>query len=118
MVSLVNEPPNYLSLFDDWPDKVTISKQKNLKKNCIHLFAKNADELFTQLPLLKKELVDNGMIWVSWPKKASKVPTDITEDVIRNFALQIGLVDIKVCAVDATWSALKLVIPVAQRKKQ
>jgi hypothetical protein len=56
------------------------------------------------------------MIWVSWPKKASKVVTDITEDVIRNFALKIGLVDIKVCAVDEIWSGLKLVIPVKDRK--
>jgi hypothetical protein len=55
------------------------------------------------------------MIWVSWPKKASKMPTDITEDIIRNFALQTGLVDIKVCAVDDIWSGLKLVIPVKDR---
>lgn len=56
------------------------------------------------------------MIWVSWPKKASKVQTDITEDVIREFALKIGLVDVKVCAVDSVWSGLKLVIPVKDRK--
>jgi hypothetical protein len=55
------------------------------------------------------------MIWVSWPKKASKVPTDITEDIIRNYAIEIGLVDIKVCAVDETWSGLKLVVPVKDR---
>ena len=58
----------------------------------------------------------DGMIWVSWPKKSAKVETDITEDVIREFALSIGLVDIKVCAVDEMWSGLKLVIPVAMRK--
>ena len=52
----------------------------------------------------------DGFIWVSWPKQASKVPTDITEDVIRAVALPLGLVDVKVCAVDATWSGLKLVI--------
>ena len=55
------------------------------------------------------------MIWVSWPKKASKVPTDVTEDIIRNLALSIGLVDVKVCAVDKVWSGLKLVIPVKDR---
>jgi hypothetical protein len=55
------------------------------------------------------------MIWISWPKKASKIPTDITEDTIRNLALKNGLVDIKVCAVDAIWSGLKLVIPVKDR---
>ena len=55
------------------------------------------------------------MIWISWPKKASKIPTDLTEDVIRNIALKNGLVDIKVCAVDEVWSGLKLVIPVKER---
>ena len=67
------------------------------------------------MPGLKSRIKPNGIIWVSWPKKASKVPTDITEDVIRNFALQTGLVDIKVCAVDDIWSGLKLVIPVKDR---
>jgi len=57
-----------------------------------------------------------GIIWASWPKKAAKVTTDINEDVIRNFALQTGLVDIKVCAVDEIWSGLKLVIPVKDRQ--
>jgi hypothetical protein len=57
----------------------------------------------------------NGAIWVSWPKRASKLPTDITEDVIRDMALAANLVDVKVCAVDATWSGLKLVIPVRER---
>jgi hypothetical protein len=52
----------------------------------------------------------DGMIWISWPKKASKVPTDVTEDVIRSIALPLGLVDVKVCAVDEVWSGLKLVI--------
>ena len=71
-----------------------------------------------QLILLKNELDPNGMIWVSWPKKTAKVKTDITEDTIRNHALSIGLVDIKVCAVDETWSGLKLVIPVKDRKEK
>jgi hypothetical protein len=56
------------------------------------------------------------MIWISWPKKSSKVPTDITEDIIRDTALALKLVDVKVCAVDETWSGLKLVIPVKDRK--
>ena len=64
----------------------------------------------------KNEIEPNGIIWISWPKKASKVATDITEDVVRNIALANGLVDIKVCAVDEIWSGLKLVIPVKNRK--
>lgn len=116
VIRLINAPENYFTLFEDWPEKVTVAKNKR-QKNFIHFFCTESKELFAQLPVLKNELVDNGMIWVSWPKKAAKLKTDITEDVIRNFALQIGLVDIKVCAVDATWSGLKLVIPIAQRKK-
>jgi hypothetical protein len=65
---------------------------------------------------LKNEIVPNGMIWISWPKKSSKIRTDVTEDVIRHLALTNGLVDIKVCAIDDIWSGLKLVIPVKDRK--
>ena len=68
-----------------------------------------------QLPELKYQLKPNGMIWASWPKKSSMVETNVNEDIIRNYALQIGLVDIKVCAVDNIWSGLKLVIPVKDR---
>lgn len=117
VISLVNEPPNYLELFDDWPLDVAILKNKASKKNFIHFFTTTSKELFTRLPVLKAQVVDDGMIWVSWPKKSAKVPTDITEDVIRDYALSIGLVVIKVCAVNETWSGLKLVIPVAKRKK-
>ena len=81
----------------------------------IHFFTKSQEEYKTLLPQLKVRIKPNGSIWISWPKKSSKVPTDITEDIIRNFALQTGLVDIKVCAVDETWSGLKLVIPVKDR---
>jgi hypothetical protein len=65
---------------------------------------------------LKAEIEPDGIIWVSWPKKASKVPTDINEDIVRDIALANGLVDIKVCAIDEIWSGLKLVIPVKDRK--
>jgi hypothetical protein len=76
-------------------------------------FTTEAD-LREALGFLRAAIKPGGMIWISWPKKASKVPTDVTEDVIRAAALP-SLVDIKVCAVDAVWSGLKLVIPVAQR---
>ncbi len=75
-----------------------------------HLFIADRAELEAKLAQLLPLLDPAGMIWVSWPKKASKVPTDITEDVIRDAALPMGLVDVKVCAVDETWSGLKLVI--------
>ncbi len=75
-----------------------------------HIFVKSCAVLDGELRMLLPLLDRAGMIWVSWPKKASKVPTDITEDVIREFALPLHLVDVKVCAVDETWSGLKLVI--------
>ena len=117
IVRLVNEPLYYHDLFTDMPANITFSKSKTAKKNFIHYFTEEAKQLYKDLPSLKEEIVDNGIIWISWPKKASKVPTDITEDTIRDFALQIGLVDIKVCAVDEVWSGLKLVIPVKDRKQ-
>ncbi len=81
----------------------------------VHLFTKERAALEVALPRLRVLLQPAGMIWVSWPKKASKVPTDVTEDVIRALALSMDLVDVKVCAVDPVWSGLKLVIPVAKR---
>ena len=75
-----------------------------------HIFVTERSQLEAKLKQLLPLLEPAGMIWVSWPKKASKVPTDITEDVIRDVALPTGLVDVKVCAVDETWSGLKLVI--------
>jgi hypothetical protein len=76
----------------------------------IHLFVTEAADLAKLLKRHRDKMARDGMIWVSWPKKSSKVPTDITEDRIRDIALPLGLVDIKVCAVDEIWSGLKLVI--------
>lgn len=80
-----------------------------------HLFTTDRAELAATLARLRPMLAPKAMVWVSWPKKASKVPTDITEDVIRAVALPMGYVDIKVCAIDAIWSGLKLVIRVSKR---
>lgn len=76
----------------------------------LHLFTDQAATVGNATPELADRITQSGMIWVSWPKRASKVPTDVTEDVIRQTALQGKLVDVKVCAVDAVWSGLKLVI--------
>ena len=113
--SVINMPAHYFSLFTDLPADVDWDGKG--KKNFIHLFVKELKELEKKLPVLMKQIEQDGMIWVSWPKKASKVPTDITEDHIRNYALKIGLVDVKVCAVDEVWSGLKLVIPLKDREK-
>ncbi len=76
----------------------------------VHLFATGASRLAAKLRSYRRKLAPNGVIWVSWPKRSSGVATDITEDVVRNLALPIGLVDIKVCAVDEVWSGLKLMV--------
>jgi hypothetical protein len=115
-VMLIDAPQHYLQLFTDMPADVYFVDNVAVPKDVIHFFTKQRAEFLAILPGLMLQIKQDGMIWVSWPKKASKVITDITEDVIRNFALKIGLVDIKVCAVDETWSGLKLVIPVKLRK--
>ncbi|HWA87221.1 MAG TPA: hypothetical protein VG710_13420 [Opitutus sp.] len=76
----------------------------------VHAFVRSRAELGPLLADLRERIAANGTIWISWPKQSAKVPTDLTEDVVRDLALPLGLVDIKVCAVDKTWSALKLVI--------
>jgi hypothetical protein len=114
-IRLVNKPEYYFKLFDDFPEGVSIKSDRKTKKNLIHFFTKESSELIDNIILLKNEIELNGMIWISWPKKASKIPTDITEDTVRNLALKSGLVDIKVCAIDEIWSGLKLVIPVKDR---
>ena len=81
----------------------------------VHAFYIGDSDFRADLPALKSSIKQNGSIWISWPKKAAQVPTDLTEDVIRDAALASGLVDVKVCAVSEVWSGLKLVIPVAAR---
>ncbi|AYL95594.1 DUF3052 family protein [Mucilaginibacter celer] len=116
VVMPVNAPEHYMQLFSDMPADAVFVDNVEIKKDVIHFFTQSQDEYKALLSGLMKQIKPDGMIWVSWPKKASKVVTDVTEDLIRNYALQIGLVDIKVCAVDEIWSGLKLVIPVKDRK--
>jgi hypothetical protein len=113
-ISLINAPEGYFDLFTDLPCNLILSDNK-LKKDFIHFFVMDESEYFSKLPLLKSEIKPDGMIWVSWPKRASKIITDVTENTIRSYAIQTGLVDIKVCAVNEIWSGLKLVIPVKER---
>jgi hypothetical protein len=115
-VLLINRPDNYFNLLD--ADISDMLKKKNETPDFIHLFVKNIKMFETEMKKLKPICKQNPhiIIWVSWYKKAAKIETDITEDIIRNYALQNGLVDVKVCAVSDTWSGLKLVVPVAKRK--
>jgi hypothetical protein len=113
-MALYHQPEYYFNLFTDFPENVKLINKS--KVDLIHYFVKKEKQLQRDIVKLKDQIEQNGMIWISWPKKSSKVKTDITEDVVRNLALKNGLVDIKVCAVDETWSGLKLVIPVKERK--
>jgi hypothetical protein len=114
-MAVINPPPHYAALVAPLPAGVTLHDVEYGQLNCIHLFVTTYADLAQHLGALRAQIVANGMIWVSWPKRAAKVPTDVTEDRIRLLALTLGLVDVKVCAVDTIWSGLKLVIPVADR---
>jgi len=111
-----NGPGHYMKLIAPLPEAVSFVQRPGDQLNMIHLFTQEAGSLAAKLKDGMRRIVPDGMIWVSWPKKASKVPTDVTEDVIRKLALPLGLVDTKVCAVDETWSGLKLVIRLENRK--
>lgn len=108
-VALIDAPPELLDWLAPLPADVTFGKPSS-KTALVHLFALRRAVLATQLARLRKTLADDATLWVSWPKKAAKVDTDITEDTIRGVALPLGFVDVKVCAVSEVWSGLKLVV--------
>lgn len=105
-----NTPENYRDLIGPLANEITVSSRLRRNADICHFFTRSAAELRETLPILLQRIRRDGMLWVSWPKKASRVATDVTEDTIRDAALPLGLVDVKVCAVDETWSGLKLVI--------
>ena len=109
-VALIGAPPEYESLLGVLPDGVNLGAALSRKTNLVHLFVTQREELAVRLAKLRRKLRDDAVIWVSWPKKASKVATTVKEDVIRELALPMGFVDIKVCAVSEVWSGLKLVV--------
>lgn len=111
----LNAPREYPSWLGKLPPGIDLASKASAPLLAVHLFATNRGALEKQLVPLRKRLEQTGFVWVSWPKKASKVPTDITEDVIRAVALPLGFVDVKVCAVSEVWSALKLVIRKSER---
>ena len=114
-IYLVDPPENYWELVGDLPENVSVGRPGDGAFDFIHMFVKDAAHLESRIGALKQLIVPTGMIWVSWPKKASKVATDLSENVVRDLALKSGLVDTKVCAVDETWSGLKLMIRLRDR---
>ena len=109
-VVVVNAPDGYRDWLVPLPEDVRFEATVSMAVTVVHVFADRRAALKTQLDSLRERIAPNAAVWVSWPKKASKVPTDITEDTIRELALPIGFVDVKVCAVSEIWSGLKLVI--------
>jgi hypothetical protein len=114
-VCLRDAPPGYLDLLQPLPDGVRFVAEAGPDVDLVQHFATARATLESALPHLRAALRPEVPVWVSWPKRASRVPTDITEDVVRAVALPLGWVDIKVCAVDAVWSGLKLVVRTALR---
>ena len=117
-VVAINPPANYRRLLGQIPDSVTFSERLKSGSSFVHLFTSRRSEIQKKMSILRDKISDNGAIWVSWPKKSSGISTDVTEDVIREIALPFGFVDIKVCAVDQTWSGLKLMIRRENRKSR
>jgi hypothetical protein len=100
---------------ETWPSLAAAAAASPGPFELIHAFERDRATLAAGLPGLAARLAPAGLLWVSWPKRAARVPTTLTEDIVRGLALAAGLVDVKVCAIDAVWSGLKLVTPRARR---
>jgi hypothetical protein len=107
---LIGAPPDFEFSLDPLPDGVTFQRTLTGKTDLVHLFVTSRASLHQELERIRQTGKPDITVWVSWPKKSAKVPTDVTEDVIRQVALPMGWVDVKVCAVDEIWSGLKLVV--------
>jgi len=106
----VDAPENYAELLAPLPDDAVIMPSPQPDTDVVLIFTNDRDGLFKNLSKYRDLIKQDGAIWVSWYKKAAKLPTEITEDTVREAAFPLGLVDVKVCAVDEKWSGLKLVI--------
>jgi len=116
LVCAVGAPRNYLELLAPLPAGAVVSSRQSAKTDVVHLFGTRKAELAKALRSAAEKLRPDAAIWISWPKRASKLSTDVTEDTVRELALPLGLVDVKVCAVDETWSGLRLVVRKENRK--
>ncbi len=114
-IAIIGAPAGYRKTLGPLPPDVRNPGPNTTNLDFVQLFVRDRKALVDQLRDLRKHIKPTGMIWVSWPKQASGVPSDLTEDVIRTVAIETGLVDVKVAAIDETWSGLKLVIRVKDR---
>jgi Protein of unknown function (DUF3052) len=110
VVAYVGAPEGFDGLLGELPDGVTVRRRLRRPLDLVVCFVTARSDLERRLPALRAALAPAGMLWVAWPKRSSGVRTDVTEDVVRDVALPTGLVDTKVCAIDATWSGLRLVV--------
>jgi hypothetical protein len=108
--AFVGAPGDFGATLGELPDGVQVARRLGRGTDLVVVFVTRRAELARRIEALKRAIAPDGMVWVAWPKRASGVETDMTEDVVRDVALPEGLVDVKVCAIDATWSGLKLVI--------
>jgi hypothetical protein len=117
-IRVVNGPANYVDLVHPLPADVTLITTSRSGIDMVHIFVLNYETFMEEIDKAKRQIKQDVMIWISWPKKASRISTDLDENVIRAYGLQIGLVDVKVCAVDVVWSGLKFVIPLRSRVRE
>jgi hypothetical protein len=109
-VVVVNAPAGYKSMLAPLPEAVRFETRLGKATDIVHVFSSKRSELARLLASYRAKLKPTGTVWVSWPKKSANVPSDIVEDTIRELALPLGFVDVKVCAVSEIWSGLKLVV--------
>ena len=114
-IAILNAPAGFDSTLGPLPDGVVIRSKISQPLQFIHAFFLKSTKLDLQFPKLKKALAQSGALWISWPKRAAKIETDLTDNVVREIGLRHGLVDIKVCAVDEVWSGLKFVYRIEDR---
>jgi hypothetical protein len=108
-IAIVDAPAGYEGTLGELPEDVKVSSAAKGELDFIQLFARTRERLEVELPRLKEKLRRDGMLWVSWPKRSSKLETDLDDSAVREVGLANGLVDVKVCAIDESWSALKFV---------
>lgn len=116
-VVLIGAPDDYLAMVEPLPEEVIFERTATSGTDLAHVFVTERAALAKELSALRQKLKPEAAVWVSWPKKSAKVATNITEDVIRQLALPLGFVDIKVCAVSEVWSGLKLAVRKELRPK-
>lgn len=109
-IYVVGAPDDYLNLVGPLPEDAKVAARPSSDTDLVHIFSSRKAELAKALKAYRSKLKPTAVVWVSWPKKSAKVPTDITEDTVRELALPLGFVDVKVCAVTDIWSGLKLVV--------